>query len=209
MSFAKDRYEIVRGVLPDPLLHAAQKYFNILFLQNKFERKDLQSVPGGAWDRYCDALATTIQEHVQGIMEERSGLTLLPTYNYTRIYPPGTPLVPHTDRPACEISATLTIQNLPDEIWPIYLRTLDDKTVRVDLNPGDMLLYRGMDLLHWRDPGKIRQTGVFMHWVDAAGPYVEQQGDPKRRQLPRNLGILSEKRTESDAVARMPTFTFK
>lgn len=208
MPFDKDRYEIARGVLPEPLLRAAQEYFNIVFLQNKFVRKDLKSVPGGAWDRYCDALATTIQERLHDTIEERTGLKLLPTYNYTRIYPPGTPLMSHTDRPACEISATLTIQNLPDETWPIFLRGIDNSTMRVDMNPGDMLIYRGMELPHWREPGRVRQTGIFMHWVDANGPHVAQHGDPKRRHLSRNLGILGEKRTEKGITSNAPTFSF-
>jgi hypothetical protein len=209
MPFDKDSYEVVPGVLPQPLLRAAQNYFDILYLQDEFDRKELGSVPGGAWDRYCDGLAITIQEYLQGIMEERTGLQLLPTYNYTRIYPPGTPLVPHTDRPACEISATLTIQNVPNEVWPIYLRTRDDRTVQVDLNPGDMLIYRGMDLPHWRQASDIRQTGIFLHWVDANGPYVEHHGDPKRRHSSRNLGILDEKRAKQAAESTAPVFEFK
>ena len=209
MSFDKDRYEIATGVLPKAVQRAAQEYFNILFLQNKFTRKELRSIPGGAWDRYCDAFATTIQKQIHAVMEARTGLTLLPTYNYTRIYPPGTPLVPHTDRPACEISATLTIQNLPDEIWPIFLRTTDDRTVRVDLNAGDMLIYRGMELIHWREAGNVRQTGIFMHWVDSKGSYVDQHGDPTRRHLARNLGILDERQMQSVITSKSPTFTFQ
>jgi hypothetical protein len=208
MPFDIDRYEIATGVLSEPLLRAAQEYFNILFLQDKFIRKDIKAIPGGAWDRYCDALSTTIQETLHGTMEERTGLKLLRTYNYTRIYPPGTPLTPHIDRGACEISATLTIQNIPDEIWPLFLRNTSNETVRVDLHPGDMLIYRGMELPHWREPGNVRQTGIFMHWVDANGSCADQQGDPQRRDRPRNLGLLENKRAEHRARSAAPKFTF-
>jgi hypothetical protein len=208
MPFDIDRYVIARGVLPEPLLRAAQEYYNIVFLQDEFTRKELKAIPGGAWDRYCDPLSITIQESLHGILEERTGLKLLPTYNYTRIYPPGTPLVKHIDRHACEISATLTIQNTPDEVWPLFLRNTANETVRVDMNPGDMLIYRGMELPHWRDAGEIRQVGIFMHWVDANGPFADQHGDPQRRHRPRNLGVLNDKRAEIRATADAPRFSF-
>ena len=209
MSFQSDRYEIIRGAVSGSFLVAAQNYYQILLLQDKYKSAPLKAVPKGAFDRYCDALSITIQEMLHPLMEKCTGLRLLPTYNYTRVYPPGAVLVPHTDRPACEISATLTIQNVPDEIWPVYLRRKDETTARVDLNPGDMLVYCGMELPHWRETGTVEQTGIFMHWVDADGPYTEHHGDPKRRFNPRNLGILEEKRKARQAAAEEPVIEFK
>ena len=58
----------------------------------------------------------------------------------------------HKDRLSCEVSTTL---NLGGDPWPIYLEPSGRegmKGLRVDLNPGDMLIYRGMDLEHWREP---------------------------------------------------------
>ncbi|MEE9493235.1 MAG: hypothetical protein V3W04_07660 [Gammaproteobacteria bacterium] len=209
MTYKNEGYEVIRMAIPKSILSVAQGYFDILHLQNKFEQKNLKSVAGGAVDRYCDALATVIQGSVQQTLEKTTNLTLLPTYNYSRIYPAGTPLLPHTDRPACEISATLTIQNKPNIIWPIFLRNRAEVTIQVDLNPGDMLIYNGMELPHWREPGKVQQTGIFLHWVDANGPHAQQQGDPKRNSSPRNLGALQEKRDKETLAAKAPTFEFK
>ena len=209
MSFETDRYEVIRGALSGTFLAAAQSYYQTLLLQDKFRPAQLKAVPKGAFDRYCDALSTTIQEMLHPVMETCTGLRLLPTYNYTRVYPPGAVLVPHTDRPACEISATLTIRNYPAEVWPIFLRRKDNTTARVDLEPGDMLVYCGMELPHWREAGTVEQTGIFMHWVDANGRYTDHHGDPKRRYSPRNIGILDERRATKTASAAEPQFEFK
>ena len=67
------------------------------------------------------------------------------------------------DRFACEISTTL---NLGGHAWPIFLepdetkgsddgtKYISDNTkgVKVDLTPGDMLIYKGNLLEHWREP---------------------------------------------------------
>jgi hypothetical protein len=52
--------------------------------------------------------------------EIASGKKLYPTYAYARLYAPGEELKIHTDRPACEISATLTL-GFEGNPWPIYM----------------------------------------------------------------------------------------
>lgn len=124
--------------------------------------------------------------------EEASGLKLLPTYAYARVYEPGEVLKIHRDRPACEVSATLTL-GFDGDVWPIYmgrpseeptpLRRVDEsknivyaKDVgKIEMDVGDAVLYRGCDMYHWRDEyseGKW-QAQVFLHYVDANGPNAE------------------------------------
>jgi hypothetical protein len=43
------------------------------------------------------------------IMKERTGLDLIPTYSYARVYEKGAILKRHKDRPSCEISTTLNL----------------------------------------------------------------------------------------------------
>ena len=47
------------------------------------------------------------------------------------------------------------------------------KGVRVNLKVGDMLIYSGCDLEHWREPfqGKVCSQ-VFLHYNHANGPYA-------------------------------------
>ena len=42
----------------------------------------------------------------------------------------------------------------------------------VYLNPGDMIVYRGEDIEHWREKFQgTRHAQVFLHYNDVNGPY--------------------------------------
>ena len=98
-------------------------------------------------------------------MEEVTGLKLYPAYTYARIYKKGDILKRHKDRFSCEISTTM---NLGGDDWPIYLEPSGKegmKGIKVDLKPGDMLVYKGEDLEHWREPFKGSDCAqVFFHY---------------------------------------------
>ena len=68
--------------------------------------------------------------------------------------------------------------NLGGDEWPIYLEPSGEEGkegVKVLLNPGDMLIYRGCDLEHWRDPFAGDNCGqVFLHYNDLNGEFAEQ-----------------------------------
>jgi hypothetical protein len=109
-------------------------------------------------------------------VEENTGLSLYPTYSYYRLYKPGDDLLPHTDRPACEISLTINLgysynTNIKDYSWDIWV---EGKSFRTE--PGDMVIYRGLEMNHWREPfaaGRNSwQAQAFLHYVDVNGPYA-------------------------------------
>ena len=111
-------------------------------------------------------------------MEFYTGLPLYPTYSYARIYKNGDELAPHSDRPACEISISLNLGQQPDEPWPLYLRDHDNKVFGASLQPGDALMYRGVELVHWRLPYKgEKMAQVFLHYVHRYGPCADQKFD--------------------------------
>jgi len=144
-----------------------------------------------------DSLLEQLTPH----FEQASGKRLLPTYSYARLYTPGDELKIHTDRPSCEISATLTL-GFEGDPWPIYVgdyakigagrevTTQEDSVSyltnerEIKMNVGDAVLYRGMDKVHWREPYKEGkwQAQVFLHYVDANGPHSEWKYD-KRSEL--------------------------
>jgi hypothetical protein len=99
------------------------------------------------------------------IMEQTTELKLNPNYSYARIYKKGDMLHRHKDRFSCEISTTL---NLGGDSWPIYLEPSGKeglKGIKVDLKPGDMLVYKGNELEHWRDQFKGENCAqVFLHY---------------------------------------------
>jgi len=128
--------------------------------------------------------------------EEKSGLKLYPTYSYARLYnQQNEELKNHRDRPACEISATITL-GFEGDVWSIYMGDDETKTVnvsKIDMAVGDAVMYRGMDKWHWREPyfeGKW-QAQVFLHYVDANGPHAEWKYD-KRESLGLSKTIQSK-----------------
>ena len=113
--------------------------------------------------------------------EIASGKKLYPTYAYARLYSPGEELKIHTDRPACEISATLTL-GFEGNPWPIYMGDEGGANAsKILMNVGDAVLYRGCDKHHWREKYKEGQwqAQVFLHYVDANGPNAEWKYDKR------------------------------
>ena len=101
-------------------------------------------------------------------------------YCYARLYLPGEILKPHTDRESCEISATMTLGYHGDTVWPIYMgeHSEDTKGHKVNIGIGDMLMYHGKELRHWRDQfNGVWQTQLFLHFVDKNGPYSDHAQD--------------------------------
>ena len=92
---------------------------------------------------YADSAIETLLSQVQPLIEENTGLDLVPTYSHARVYKHGDVLEPHKDRPSCEISASLHIGGDPWSIW------FED--TEVDLGVGDLVIYQGPKVLHWRN----------------------------------------------------------
>jgi hypothetical protein len=102
----------------------------------------------------------TLLQKVKPIMEEQSGVKLTETYSYARIYKKGDELKRHKDRYSCEISTTM---NLGGDDWSIFLEPSGEEGkdgIEVKLEAGDMLMYRGCDLEHWRTPFEGEDCGT-------------------------------------------------
>ena len=136
-----------------------------------------EQVPN-TYSNYADTAMETLLLAVQPKMEKLTGIKLNPTYSYARIYKKGDVLERHKDRFSCEISTTM---NLGGDDWPIYLENkknvgipedgfpskTDNKGTKVLLKPGDMLVYKGMILEHWREVFLGEDCAqVFLHYND-------------------------------------------
>ena len=207
MSFKEKKYLVIKKAISFELANFA---FNYLLLKRDAV-KWMQSnnyisefTPGfGSWkDKqipntysiYSDMFMETLMMKVLPVMQQHTDMNLMPCYTYTRVYKKGDVLKRHSDRPSCEISTTL---HLGGEPWPIFLDPTGQKTVvdeykqihkpnapkgfPVDLEIGDMLVYSGCELEHWREPFEGDTCAqVFLHYNDVDGPFGTQNKFDKR-----------------------------
>ena len=146
---------------------------------------------------YADMVMETLMVKVMPIMKKETGLQLIPTYSYARLYKKGDILKRHKDRPSCEISTTLHLGGDP---WPIFIdgtgadTVIDEyknihkpnapKGTKVLLEVGDMLVYSGCELEHWREPFEGDVCGqVFLHYNHVNGPFADKNRFDKRPML--------------------------
>lgn len=148
----------------------------LLNMRGLFGEFNDPQVPG-SFAKYGDLIFDTVLNLSLQKMEELTGLQLIPTYNYHRVYFSGNDLKKHIDRESCEISTTLTLgydnTNLNyNYCWPIYLKNKQGVETKVELNPGDMLIYRGCELQHWREPLEgNHHAQVFLHYNEKNGKH--------------------------------------
>ena len=109
----------------------------------------------------------TVLLKLQSLIEKETGLKLIPTYSYSRNYIRGNDLKRHKDRPSCAVSATLNIGGNP---WPIFIEPSGEKDkegVEIVLKPGDLLIYQGCKLEHWRNSFRGKKCiQLFLHYTD-------------------------------------------
>ena len=180
MSFKKKKYTVIRQAISKDLAAFVANYFSmqkqvydtcrqaryISPFENiigHYEGRDEQ-IPE-TYSQYSNIAMETLLLKCQPKMEEVTGLKLYPAYTYARIYKKGDELKRHKDRFSCEISTTM---NLGGDDWPIYLEPSGEtgkKGIKVDLKPGDMLVYSGCELEHWRNKFRGKEcVQVFLHY---------------------------------------------
>ena len=135
----------------------------------------------GSYNAYGDLLMDTMLAGGLKAIEGYTGLELLPNYTYWRLYVLGEDLKRHTDRHSCEISVTLCVgyntSNLDPETnadydWPMWVQGPNGDDMPVHLKPGDMIIYKGVEVEHWRERFiGLNHAQVFLHYNDKNGPY--------------------------------------
>jgi hypothetical protein len=192
MEFQESGFYVVRNFLELDFVKFIQHYFHTKICSGQGqEKKDIQAPFSFAF--YGDLLMDTILDGSTKTLSNISGINLLPTYTYTRLYGKHDELIIHRDRPSCEISATLAL-GFPEnqEINPIYFSRNEDKSdaIKIDLNLGDLCLYKGCELYHWRP--KFTQDWYlqsFLHYVDANGKFKDNVYDGREYLgMPRRIG---------------------
>ena len=200
MSFKKNKYVVIRKVISEDLAIFIANYFrmqkqvhdtckhtryfspfeNIL---GEYEDKRTGQIPD-TYSHYANIVMETLLLKCQPDMEKATGLKLYPAYTYARIYKKGDERKRHKDRFSCEISTTM---NLGGDDWPIYVEPSGEKNkkgIKVDLKKGDMLIYSGCDLEHWREKFKGEEcVQVFLHYNNRKTPGAKENMFDRRPHL--------------------------
>ena len=200
MSFKKNKYTVIKQAISKDLAAFVANYFlmqkqvydtcrqsryfspfeNIL---GYYEDPVDGQIPN-TYSAYGNIAMETLLLKCQPGMEKATGLKLYPAYTYARIYKKGDELKRHKDRFSCEISTTM---NLAGDDWPIYLEPSGEtgkKGVKVDLKQGDMLVYSGCELEHWREKFKGKEcVQVFLHYNNRKTPGSKDNMFDKRPHL--------------------------
>ena len=209
--FKKDKYVVIKQAISKELATFTANYFSMKkqvmdtcrqaryispyeTLLGEYEGADGQ-IPH-TYSSYSDIAMETLMLKCQPVMEKITGLTLSPAYTFARIYKNGDVLKRHKDRFSCEISTTM---NLGGDPWPIYLSpnenvgipdgkkiTVESKAkgIKVDLKPGDMLVYSGCELEHWRNKFKGKECiQAFLHYNNRKTPGAKDNMFDKRPHL--------------------------
>jgi hypothetical protein len=189
MAFKDDGYETYRRIVDPEVLellsNQVQLYRDWVYATQKTDKNDKFAFKDGMVENSFTINSDTsliangtfifegLLQMLKPKMEKLTGLELLPTYACSRIYYPGAVMARHVDRPSCEVSATLCVE-LNGDIWPIWVQNKQKTNIPVYLKAGDMLVYRGLDIPHWRNAYTegTKQIQVFMHYVDKNGPYA-------------------------------------
>jgi alkylated DNA repair dioxygenase AlkB len=177
-QFSQQKYVFLRSLLDAS--QAMSLYDYALNLVGKIQWLSDSRVPGSP-ALYGEARMEDLLVSLLPRIEEASGLSLYPTCSYFRIYKRGDVLGPHTDRSACEISISLNLGYEADAPWPLWIEG-PAGAVSFPMQPGDAVLYRGIECAHWRDAfSGERAAQVFLHYVDRNGPYAEWKFDQRTK----------------------------
>ena len=197
--FKKNKYVVIRQAISKDLAAFVANYFSIKKQVYDTCRKtryispyevmlgyyegETEQIPH-TFSCYSDIAMETLMLKCQPIMEKTTGLKLSPAYTYARIYKNGDILKRHKDRFSCEISTTM---NLAGDPWPLYLEPSGKeglKGIKVDLKPGDMLVYSGCEVEHWRNKFKGKECiQVFLHYNNRKTPGAKENMFDKRPHL--------------------------
>lgn len=174
-NLQQDNYVVVEGFLhQDTALYIGKEFRKHCI--EKFIKADTQ-VPGSP-AVYDHRLIKQILLSKIFYMNDLMGERLYPTYCYARWYKTGAELLPHTDAESCEISVSV---NLMGDQWPIYFTKPDGSSVNITLNPGDAVIYKGINSIHWREKFKGTEcVQAFLHYVRIFGPYYHHAFDLQR-----------------------------
>ena len=138
MTFKINKYQIIKKAVSYELANFIYNYFmlkrdavkfmyekNIIYDNSMLGTWTDKQIPN-TYSHYNDFVMETLLVKVLPRMQQETGLNLIPTYSYARLYKKGDKLKRHRDRASCEISTTLHLGGDP---WSIFIDGTGAKTV--------------------------------------------------------------------------------
>lgn len=184
MSWEKEGFVVVKGAIPKEVCRLLADQFKmfrdnaLLHNPDKLAFNDTQ-IPLSFSHYGFYGFEALLQGLIHDVAEAKTGLTLYPCYSYARVYYHGADMEIHKDRESCQISATCCIETDGTD-WPIGFVKRNGKRVYISQKPGDIIVYSGCELEHWRDAYTGQeQVQTFLHYVDANGPYADFKFDKR------------------------------
>jgi hypothetical protein len=167
-KFRQNGYAPVAGLIHPLHLAALRQLYRRQVRKGMIRLGDDQS--SRRYIAHNEAAARFFHLQLTKIVSRLVGEPVKPSYVYTAAYQAGARLKKHTDREQCEFSISLCVDYSPEPAtatpWPLHLDT-PRGTVAVYQALGDVLLYRGRDLPHYR--GTLAEgnssTSIFFHYV--------------------------------------------
>jgi hypothetical protein len=184
MSFKQKGYEIVRNAISHDCCRMLETEFkmlrDVMKMCGKEQYFDNDTGVQKSFTYYgafaFDSLSLFLQDKISVIVEE----PVYPAFSTSRIMRKGSSLPKHYDRPeGAEIGVTMLIsRNGP--IWNLNLIDFDKREVAADLDVGDMCIFEGSQINHWRDPYEGEEVvQTTMSFVRANGKYSEYKYDKR------------------------------
>lgn len=166
VQYREAGYTVIRHCLDSASMEVLRDY---ALMQREHDGYYNREPITSSLDRYADVMAESLLLDLQPRIELATGRKLFPSYSWLRIYYPGSKLPRHIDRKSCEVSASLTIGFDADADWPLWVQS-NGHDIPIELAPGDLLVYDGSDVPHWREEFSGRYwIQVFLHYVDRSG----------------------------------------
>ena len=175
-------YVKVKNLIDAQTIATVSQYFeNKINLGQWVQTPLLTRFDSSKYGSYGDPLIEVLLKSCLPVIEKETGLELEPTYSFSRVYQEGEELEPHTDRESCEISVTVNVACTMNEPWPIWMQYKNNDPIKCMLKPGDAVIYKGCEVMHWRRPlekGAINPQ-FMLHYVTKDGPNVAYKFDKR------------------------------
>jgi hypothetical protein len=156
--FSKYGYAIVRNIISPELA----KFIADEFTMVRDVYHHLQNVPvedttrfgdrqiKHSFSYYAPLCFEILFPRVTPKCEEILNKKLIPSFSYARILYEGAEMEKHVDRASATISTTITFE-IDKDPYDIWITDLEGNDVALKMYPGDMCLFDGGKLVHWRD----------------------------------------------------------